>query len=103
RGVPLSARLRHWLLPQFSVFLGLSVPLLVWTGQVALVAPLANLFAIPLVGFAVVPLALLAVLLMPFSPGLAEAALVLADGLLSLLLWGLQALESWSGGPGLLT
>ncbi|KAB7627631.1 DNA internalization-related competence protein ComEC/Rec2 [Alkalilimnicola sp. S0819] len=62
-----------------------------WFGQLPLVSPLANLLAIPWVGFLVVPLDLLAVLALPFSAELAARLLAVAgsllNGLLQLLDW----------------
>ena len=76
--------------PQLAVAAGLLVPLLFWMGEVSLLGPLVNLVAIPLVGFCVVPLCLLAVCAMAFSETLAETLLQLAGWLLQLLLWGLE-------------
>lgn len=58
---------RHWLLEygriQWAMSIGLIPPLLAMFQQVSLVSPVANAFAIPLVSFVVVPLALLGALL----------------------------------------
>ena len=60
-------RLSHWLVVygqvQWAMMIGLIPPLLALFQQVSLVSPIANAFAIPLVSFVVVPLALLAALL----------------------------------------
>lgn len=93
-----SRRLRQWCEPQFTVFVGMLLPLLLWTGQSSLLAPLANLVAIPLVSLLVVPLALASAGLLMLSPVLASYLLRAADALLSLLLWGLQCLVAWEGG-----
>lgn len=79
-------RLWQWVRPQGSVFVGMSVPLLVWTQQLSLLAPAANLIAIPVVSLLVVPLALGAAALLPFSEPLAILSLRLADALLELLM-----------------
>ncbi|MGV8935145.1 MAG: DNA internalization-related competence protein ComEC/Rec2 [Gallionellaceae bacterium] len=54
---------RHWLLEygriQWAMSIGLIPPLLALFQQISLVSPLANLFAIPLVSFIVIPLTLL--------------------------------------------
>jgi len=50
---------RGWLRAQSAVGIGLMPPLVALTGQVSLVAPLANAVAIPCVTFAVLPLSLL--------------------------------------------
>ena len=76
--------------PQLAVAAGLLVPLLFWMGEVSLLGPLVNLPAIPLVGFCVVPLCLLAVFSMAFSEALAGTLLQLAGWLLQILLWGLN-------------
>ena len=50
--------LRAWLATQWAVTLALAPVLLLLFGQLSLVSPLANAFAIPLVSFGVTPLAL---------------------------------------------
>lgn len=85
--------------PQFVVFVALMAPLLAWTGQVSLLAPLVNIVAIPLVGLMIVPLALGAALLAPLLPVAASYGLGLADWLLTGLLFALDrlaALTPWS-------
>jgi competence protein ComEC len=56
----------HWLIEygrtQWAMIVGPIPPLLALFQQISLVAPLANAFAIPLISFAVVPLALLGIL-----------------------------------------
>ncbi|MCB1649396.1 MAG: DNA internalization-related competence protein ComEC/Rec2 [Pseudomonadales bacterium] len=93
-----AGRIRQWCEPQFTVFVGMLLPLLLWTGQSSLLAPLANLVAIPLVSLLVVPLALTSAGLLMLSPVLASYLLWAADALLSLLLWGLQCLADGEGG-----
>jgi ComEC/Rec2-related protein len=51
--------LRAWWASQWAVTLALAPLLLLLFGQLSLVSPLANAFAIPLVSFAITPLALL--------------------------------------------
>lgn len=57
---------KHWLIEygriQWAMSLGLIPPLLAMFQQISVVSPLANLFAIPLVSFIVVPLTLLGAL-----------------------------------------
>ncbi|MCW5625919.1 MAG: DNA internalization-related competence protein ComEC/Rec2, partial [Burkholderiales bacterium] len=77
-----------WTRVQWALFVGLLPLLLVLFGQASLVAPLANAIAVPVVSFAVVPLALLATVL-PW-PALAAVA----HGLMALLAQGLVALSS---------
>lgn len=50
---------RSWLAAQWAIGLGMLPALLALTGQVSLVAPLANLIAVPLVTFVMLPLELL--------------------------------------------
>src|SRR5690606_28742145 len=68
---------------------------------VSVSGPLANLLAVPWVGFLVVPLALLATLLLPMAP-LAEGLWWLAGGALELLFrlleWLAALLPAWLGG-----
>ncbi|MCB1664377.1 MAG: DNA internalization-related competence protein ComEC/Rec2 [Pseudomonadales bacterium] len=97
-GLSWRTRLWHWCRPQFSVFIGMSVPLLMWTGQSSLLAPLANLFAIPLVSLLVVPFALISAVILAISAPLAGWLLGVADHLLVLLLWWLETLTAWQGG-----
>lgn len=87
---------QQWGRVQWVIAVGL-FPLLVWFFQEAsLVAPLANLLAVPVVSFAVVPVVLLgAASLFPF-PGLGAALLGLAAEILRVL-WG--ALASLAGTP----
>lgn len=75
----------RWLQPQWTVSLGLLLPLLLWTGQVSLISPLVNVLAIPLVSLLIVPLALLGALLLVSLPALAIAPLWLADRMLDWL------------------
>ncbi|ROH87284.1 DNA internalization-related competence protein ComEC/Rec2 [Pseudomethylobacillus aquaticus] len=89
-GYALHGRLRsaHWLKQslwsQWAVTLGLLPMLLLMFNQLSVVAPLANLFAIPLISLVVVPLALLGAFLQLDWP------LLLAHALLD---WGMQLLE----------
>ena len=79
---------------QAAVSLGLLLPQGLLLGEVPIVSPLANLFAIPLVSFLVVPAALAGTLLLLFPPPFAEACLAGAALLLGLLLKGLGTLPS---------
>lgn len=79
---------------QWAMAIGL-LPLLLALGlPVSASAPLANLLAVPWVGLAVVPLALLGTLLLPL-PWLGEALLWLAGGLLKLLFMVLAQMATW--------
>jgi competence protein ComEC len=97
---------QRWGEPQALVFVGMSVPLLVWTSQLSLFSPLANLFAIPLVSLLVVPIALLAVAMMPVSVASSDWLLFAANRLLEGLSAALQAVSHlapswgvWEGKP----
>jgi competence protein ComEC len=82
---------QRWGEPQWIIFIGMLLPLGLWMQQFSLLAPLANVFAIPLVSLLVVPLCLLgAVLLLVWSAG-GTWLLQQADALLVLLEAGLQA------------
>ena len=75
----------------------LLIPLTVaWFGQLSLIAPLANLIAIPLVGVLVLPLLLLALLLEPVAMSVAAVCLGFAGDVLSLMM---RLLTSLAGMP----
>ena len=79
---------------QWALAVGL-LPLLLALGlPVSVSAPLANLFAVPWVGLAVVPPALLGTLLLPL-PWLGEGLLWLAGGSLELLFRLLALIADW--------
>ncbi|NQD94259.1 DNA internalization-related competence protein ComEC/Rec2 [Pseudomonas sp. CrR25] len=79
---------------QWAMAVGL-LPLLLALGlPVSASSPLANLIAVPWVGLAVVPLALLGTLLLPV-PGLGEALLWLAGGSVELLFRLLAQMADW--------
>ena len=82
--------LRRVLVPQLAVFVGLLVPLGYWQGQVSLLAPLANMVAIPVVGWLVVPLGLLASLMAGISVGMSQWLFGLASQILA---WLFRVLE----------
>jgi competence protein ComEC len=83
--------LRRWLLMHVVLALGMLPLLLVFFQQASLIAPLANMVAVPLVGLLVVPLALFAVALFtviePAGIGLLEIAATLIDMLWPALQW----------------
>jgi competence protein ComEC len=82
----------HWLnglvRSQWTIFIGLLLPLGVLLNQVSLLAPLANLIAIPLVTTLVVPPLLLAAVIQSIFPLLSHWLLQLAD-------LGLRVLDAW--------
>lgn len=80
---------------QYSISLGL-IPLLILFFQVfSLLAPLVNLFAIPLIGFVVVPMVLLASLLGVMALPGGDLLFYLADMLLRYYFLWLAQLQHW--------
>jgi competence protein ComEC len=99
-------RLLKLVVPQLAVFIGLLVPLGHWQGQISLLAPLANLVAIPVVSWLVVPISLLAAVTSPVSPLVSGALFDLADRIFSGLYQFLELLpglpvigKSWAINP----
>ncbi|MFZ5841691.1 MAG: DNA internalization-related competence protein ComEC/Rec2 [Pseudomonadota bacterium] len=90
---------RPWWWTAIRVQLLLSLALLpmtlLWFGQASLVAPLANLLAVPWVSFVSTPLALLGCFLLSWSPALADLLLRLCDGSLALFFVWLHTLAEW--------
>lgn len=93
---------RIWGRLQWRISLAL-IPLLIFLFQQAsLVSPIANLFAIPLVSFITVPLALIATSIASFFPDVATVLYSLADTSLAILWWLLAYLadtpfSQWHG------
>lgn len=87
--------LRPFLQAQGVAVLGL-FPLTIWYfGQASLPGPLANLIGIPVISLAVVPLALLGLLLQPLAPSAATIAWQLSADLMQAL-WGvLEWVSRW--------
>lgn len=74
------------------------LPLTMWFfGQASLVGALSNLVAVPLVSFAIVPCALVAMVLMAVCPPLAAPALWLAAELVHGQWWLLEKMAQWPG------
>ncbi|MGZ8224588.1 MAG: DNA internalization-related competence protein ComEC/Rec2 [Methylobacter sp.] len=67
--------------------IGLSPLLLLFFQQVSVIAPIANLCAVPVISLLVVPLSLLSVMIMFISPVLADKLLFLVDQSLQGLWW----------------
>jgi competence protein ComEC len=94
---------RFWVLclyvarPQFVVFLALFLPLLFWTQQVSLIAPIVNLIAIPVVGFIIVPLLFLALLIALISTSLSAFLINVAVRALVMLLAFMEYLVDRGG------
>ncbi len=82
--------LREWGMIQWAVTLGLMPALLLLFQQVSLISPLANAFAIPLIGMVVTPLTLLGAIL-PFDFVLLAAHWIMG--------WCMAALEALSRLP----
>lgn len=78
-------RLRQWITLQGAIALGMLPLMLAMFQQVSLVAPLANLLAIPVFDFVVVPLTLLGVVALPVVPDAAAGLFALAGGALALV------------------
>jgi competence protein ComEC len=97
-GIAPKTRLLKLVVPQLAVFVGLLVPLGHWQGQVSLLAPLANLIAIPVVSWLVVPFSLLAAVAAPLSPMVSGALFELANWIFS---WLYQFLGLLPGLPGI--
>ena len=86
-------RWRQALRVQWWISLGLFPLLVLFFQQASLVAPPANLVAVPLVGLLVVPLALTGTLLLGLVPPLGTALLALSSGILESVFRGL----TWLG------
>lgn len=80
---------------QFIIFIGLFVVLVLHALPLSAISPLANLVAVPVVSFLVVPFVLLSTLLVEVVPSLAHACLVFADWVLFLLMNFLKALTTF--------
>jgi len=93
---PGGQRYWRWAWIQIALALGLAPLLVVAFQQVPLAAPLANLIAVPLVGFVLVPLVLVATLLVLPLPGVGEVLLQVADYLLGLGWTPLEASAGWA-------
>ncbi len=70
----------HWVMA-----VGMAPMLMLYFQQVSLIAPLANLLAVPVISLLVVPLSLLAILLVFGAPSLSEQLFLLVDGVLHYL------------------
>ena len=83
---------------QWIIFFGLFLPLTLLFSSISLLAPIANLIAVPLVTFAVVPLLLFAAACHWSLPGLADFLITLVDHTLRLLDGWLMLLINASSG-----
>ena len=80
---------------QLALSVGLLPVMLIGFQQWPLLAPLANLFAVPWTGLLAVPMILVAALLYPFSPGLSGGLFEAAGWVLALLWRCLEWLAAW--------
>ncbi len=97
----MSARVRprgwwwRWGRVQWVLALALAPLLLVWFQQASLVAPLANLVAVPWMSLLVIPPALLGTLLLAAWPAAGAWLLAVADQAMGALWWLLERLAAW--------
>lgn len=80
---------------QAALAAGMLACTVAWFARVSLVAPLANLVAVPWFSFLVVPPALVAVVLAPVAPSLAEAALLFAAEATERALQAIRMAGAW--------
>lgn len=83
-----------WLHIHLWIAIGLTPLLLLFFQETSLISPVANLLAVPLVSFLVVPLLLLSMLLLSFDLQLGVWLLHLADWLLAMMWWYLDWLAA---------
>lgn len=95
---PESKRWQTWVMPQCVVFIGLLPMGVQFFHQAALLAPLANIIALPIINFLVIPPSLLAIVLMKISTPLATLALNIAHSALSFIWVILEKLANCSWG-----
>jgi competence protein ComEC len=76
----------NWFKAQFVVFAAMLAPLSIWIGEVSLASPLANVFAIPVISWLVLPLCLLAVGTLSLAPEFAFLLFQWADYLLQIVI-----------------
>ena len=78
-----------------AMAIGLAPLLIAFFQQISIVSPLANWVAVPVVALLLTPLALLAAILVMWSPALASFVLFPVDKILQYLTWLLQKMVSW--------
>lgn len=78
-------QLSYFIQSQWLMTFGLLIPLILFLSSVSLVSPLANLIAIPLVTFAIVPLVLMSAFVSYFSKSMSTMLVQLADFLTDVL------------------
>lgn len=90
-----SAWWREALHAQWVTAIGLSPLLIMFFQQVSLISPLANWVAVPVIGIAVVPLALLALVASYWFEPASIALFQLLDRILQALYWLLERMAAW--------
>ncbi len=83
----------HWSRLQLGIALGLAPLTLLWFQQASLLAPLANLLAIPLFSLLIIPLALLSAIVLLISPMVGSWLLGITDALLGLMWMPLSSMS----------
>jgi competence protein ComEC len=82
---------------QAALTVGLAAISVAWFGRVSLVAPAANLLAVPWFSLFVVPPALAGVLVSSLAPPLAQACFVTAGAAVEVALAALEQMAQWQG------
>ncbi|MFT4815615.1 MAG: competence protein ComEC [Pseudohongiellaceae bacterium] len=94
-GERLKGTARLFVQPQLIVFVALGVPLIFFTQQLSLLAPVVNIIAIPVVGFLIVPVCFASLLVSFVHEPAAILLLAVADGTISLLIGFMEFLVAW--------
>lgn len=97
-GERLNGVARLFVQPQLIVFVALGVPLIFFTQQLSLLAPVVNIIAIPVVGFLIVPICFASLLISFVHEPAAILMFVAADGAISLLISFMEFLVAWGTG-----
>ncbi|PCI76335.1 MAG: DNA internalization-related competence protein ComEC/Rec2, partial [SAR86 cluster bacterium] len=97
--VPLGERVaavaRFLVRPQLIVFIALGVPLIFFTQQLSLLAPVVNIIAIPVVGFLIVPICFASLLVSFVHEPAAILLFSIAHGGIALLIEFMEFLVAW--------
>lgn len=96
-GAEASSRVREFLRTQGAVTLALAPATLVLFGSISLIAPLANLLAIPLFSIVLVPLTLAGVAMLGLLPPLGEWFLAVAARIFEFAWPALELMARWPG------
>tara|TARA_B110000858_G_scaffold75360_1_gene87460 strand:+ start:9861 stop:12293 length:2433 start_codon:yes stop_codon:yes gene_type:complete len=91
----LSITVKFFVRPQLIVFIALALPLIVFTQQLTLLAPVVNIIAIPVVGFLVLPVCFFALLASFAHEPAAFQLFNIAHGIISLLIKFMEFLVAW--------